>query len=70
MSGEVSIKVAVRCRPFAGGDSSVDKRLGVYMEQVSLEPGAEEGTVSHPCSAPRSRTMPSPVEPTYTFGRC
>jgi len=43
--GEVSIKVAMRCRHFAGGDSKVDKRLGVYCEQPSLEPGAQEGTV-------------------------
>ena len=50
--GEVSIKVAMRCRHFAGGDSKVDKRLGVYLEQPSLEPGAQEGTVLTPVSQP------------------
>jgi Ca2+-binding EF-hand superfamily protein len=43
--GEVSIKVAMRCRHFAGGDDKVDKRLGVYCDQPSLDKGAEEGTI-------------------------
>ena len=49
---EVSIKVAMRCRHFAGGDSKVDKRLGVFMDQPSLRSGQEEGTVLTPAHTP------------------